>query len=90
MHRDLKLQHALLQQVAAKAGVSEQASKDMRKLVEEAPDGAPIAALMCTPPLSRENLDPLLTPGVATVDDDNDSDSEAGGKSEKLTAKADV
>ncbi len=90
MHRDLKLQHALLQQVAAKVGVKEQATEQMRKLVEEAPEGAPIAALMRTPPLSQEKPDPLLTLSVATVDDNEESGSSFGSKTEKGTGKADV
>ena len=51
MHRELKLQHALLQQIAQKVGVSSEATTDMRKLVEEAPEGAPVAALLPTPPI---------------------------------------
>ncbi len=46
MHRELKLQHALLQQVAQKVGVTEEATAQMRRIVEEAPEGAPVAALL--------------------------------------------
>lgn len=53
MHRNLRLQYALLQQVAQKVGVTEEATAELRQLVEEAPEGAPVAALMRTPPLSK-------------------------------------
>ena len=75
MHRDLKLQHALLQQVAAKVGVTEEATKEMRKVVEEAPEGAPVAVLLRTKPLASGTSASLLTPRIATVGKDNDSDS---------------
>ena len=67
MHRDLKLQHALLQQVAQKVGVTEEATADMRRIVEEAPEGAPIAALLRTPPLSTSGSGGELTNQTATV-----------------------
>ena len=86
MHRDLKLQHALLQQIASKIGVTEEATEEMRKLVDEAPEGAPIAALLRTPPISKENPDPSLTLGVAKAADDDDS----GSNSEKFMPKAEV
>ena len=73
MHRDLKLQHALLQQIAHKLGVDEQATEEMRKLVEEAPEGAPIAALLRTPPLTKDSDGPQLT--VATAEADGQSSS---------------
>jgi hypothetical protein len=65
MHRELKLQHALLQQVAQKVGVTEEATADMRRLVEEAPEGAPIATLLRTPPLSMDGTNAELTRGTA-------------------------
>lgn len=51
MHRQLKLQHALLQQIAQKIGVSHDALSEMRSLAEEVPEGVPVAALMTPPPL---------------------------------------
>lgn len=48
MHRDMKLQHALLQQIAQKIGVSQEATAEMRQLVEDAPEGTPVAALLRT------------------------------------------
>jgi hypothetical protein len=68
MHRDLKLQHALLQQVARKVGVSEEATADMRRLVDEAPEGAPIAALLRTPPLTIASQTTPLTHLTAEAD----------------------
>jgi hypothetical protein len=65
MHRELKLQHALLQQVAQKVGVTEEATAEMRKLVEEAPEGAPVAALLRTPPLTRDKTSAELTINTA-------------------------
>jgi hypothetical protein len=61
MHRDLKLQHALLQQVALTVGVTEEATADMRRLVDQTPEGAPIAALLRTPPLTSMSPKTPLT-----------------------------
>ena len=65
MHRELKLQHALLQQVAQKVGVTEEATAEMRRLVEKAPEGAPVAALLRTPPLSEEGASAEFTVNIA-------------------------
>ncbi|OCT53161.1 hypothetical protein CLCR_09474 [Cladophialophora carrionii] len=55
MHRELKLQHALLQQVARRVGVAAEATAGVRRLVNEAPEGAPVAALIRTPPLAEKS-----------------------------------
>ena len=80
MHRELKLQHALLQQIAHQVGVSEQATEEMRRLVEEAPEGAPVAALLRTPPLTRDSGGPQLT--IATAEADKESSSESRSRPE--------
>ena len=69
MHRELKLQHALLQQVAQKVGVSEEATAEMRQLVEEAPEGAPVAARLRRRPLSKDIHSVELTNDTATTSD---------------------
>lgn len=68
MHRDLKLQHALLQQIAQKVGIDEEATAEMRELVEAAPEGAPIAALLRTPPLTKSEGDNQLTNAAADAE----------------------
>lgn len=68
MHRDLKLQHALLQQIAQKVGITEEATAEMRELVEAAPEGAPIAALLRTPPLTKSEGNKQLTNAVADAE----------------------
>jgi len=68
MHRDLKLQHALLQQVAQKVGVTEESTAEMRQFIEEAPEGAPIAALLRTPPLSNDRTEVQLTEKTAQAE----------------------
>jgi len=75
MHRELKLQHALLQQVARKVGVNEQATAEMRKLVEEAPEGAPVSALMETPPLTKDRTTVELTDEAADAEQPSSSNS---------------
>jgi hypothetical protein len=74
MHRELKLQHALRQQIAHKIGVSEQATSEMRQLIEEAPEGAPVAALLPTPPLTKDSGGPQIT--LATAEAETRSSSE--------------
>ncbi len=88
MHRELKLQHALLQQIAHKIGVSEQATVEMRKLVEEAPEGAPVAALLRTPPMTKNSGGPQLT--TATAETDKRSSSEVNQDGSQTGEKGDV
>ena len=89
MHRELKLQHALLQQIAQKVGVDEQASTEMRKLVAEAPEGASVAALLRTPPLTRDyGGSPQLT--VATATTATNADSTPGASAANAEEKATV
>ena len=88
MHRELKLQHALLQQIAHRIGVSEEATEEVRKLVEEAPEGAPVAALLRTPPITKENGGPQLV--VATSQADKRSSSESNPGQDQSAAKSEV
>lgn len=85
MHRELKLQHALLQQIAQKIGVSEQATEAMRKLVDEAPEGAPVAALLRTPPLTGDGGGRRLSVAAAEADkrSSGESNSDQGQMAEK-------
>ena len=68
MHRELKLQHVLLQQVAQKVGVTEEATAETRRLVEAAPEGAPIAALISTKLLSEDSTNAELTSDTAEAE----------------------
>ncbi|KAK4944248.1 hypothetical protein LTR10_016361 [Elasticomyces elasticus] len=89
MHRDLKLQHALLQQIAQKVGVSEEATAEMRQLIEDTPEGAPIAALLpSTFDSDVEVRDTELTDETARVEQASSSYS-SNEKAEALH-KADV
>lgn len=83
MHRDLKLQHALLQQIAQKVGVTEEATAEMRELVEAAPEGAPIAALLRTPPLTKSEDDDKLTNAAAEVEKASTKSSRSYSRAEE-------
>lgn len=81
MHRELKLQHALIQQIAQKVGVDGRATEDMRRLVEEVGEGAPVASLLRMPPLTKENgggSAPQLT--VATAADAEQTPGDGGSR----------
>ncbi|EXJ63788.1 hypothetical protein A1O7_00123 [Cladophialophora yegresii CBS 114405] len=72
MHRELKLQHALLQQVAHRVGVADGATAGVRRLVDEAPEGVPVAALIRTVPLSKNSTD------AERINDDAEAERRSG------------
>ena len=88
MHRELKLQHALLQQIAQKVGVSEQATEEMRKLVNDAPEGASVAALIRTPPMTGDGDGPQLS--IATAEAGKRTSSESNSDQGQMTEKDEV
>ena len=84
----MKLQHGLLQQVAQKVGVTEEATAEMRRLVEEAPEGAPIAAMLPTQPLVEDRTNLELT--QETVKAEQPSSSNSLEEKPEMPQKSDV
>lgn len=88
MHRELKLQHALLQQIAQNVGVSEQATEEMRKLVNDAPEGASVAALIRTAPMTGDGDGPQLS--IATAETEKRTSSESNSDQGQMMDKREV